>query len=375
MNRQPHTLIIGASVAGLASAAALQRRGIDYAIIEKQDLVATPWRTHYERLHLHTSKRFSNLPYQKFGRSVPRYPSRQQVIDYLEDYRQTFHIDPVFHTEAISAQRRDRHWITATNNGSFHSNCLIMATGVYDRPRPIDFKGIRTFPGRVLHSSEYKTGKIFSGQKVLVVGFGNSACEIAIDLYEQGAAPVLSVRSPVNVVPRDVLGIPVLQLSYLLSALPPHAADILSAPLMRWLVGDITRLGLHPRSYGPLESIRRDGLPPVLDIGTIRHIREGHIGVRPGIDHIEGQTLHFKDGRCETFDAIIACIGYYPGHAGIVHVDKNRFIDARLPPGKQKFFGADGLYFCGFWISPTGQIRAIASDAQKIAAHIAGGAA
>jgi hypothetical protein len=149
-----------------------------------------------------------------------------------------------------------------------------VATGVYDKPRPIDCKGIETFAGRCLHSCDYRTGETFAGQNVLVIGFGNSACEIAIDLFENGATPSLSVRSPVNVAPRDVFGIPVLQLSYLLNPLPPRVADILSAPLMRWLIGDITRLGLQRKSYGPLEEISRDGHPPVLDIGTIRHIRE-----------------------------------------------------------------------------------------------------
>lgn len=88
------TLIVGASVAGLSTAAALQKQGIDYTIIEKGDRVGAPWHRHYHRLHLHTSKRFSQLPFKKFGPGIPRYPSRQQVIDYLEDYRHTFNINP-----------------------------------------------------------------------------------------------------------------------------------------------------------------------------------------------------------------------------------------------------------------------------------------
>lgn len=371
MNSSTNTLIIGASVAGLASAAALQRCGIEYIILEKQDEVAAPWRHHYHRLHLHTSKTFSRLPYKKFGKTIPRYPSRQQVIDYLDDYRETFHIEPCFHTEARKAKREDGQWITETDNGVFRSKHLVVATGVYDKPRRIDCKGIETFPGKTLHSRDYTTGKPFAGQNVLVIGFGNSACEIAICLFENGATPSLSVRSPVNIVPRDVFGIPVLQLSYLLSPLPPRVADILSAPLMRWLIGDITRLGLQRKAYGPLEEISRDGHPPVLDIGTIRHIREGHIKIHADIDRIDGPTVHFKDGRQENFDAIIGAIGYDPGHAEIIDVDINRFRDARLPRGKQQYFGSDGLYFCGFWISPTGQIRSIAADAQHIARHIA----
>src|SRR5450432_2488319 len=232
---QTNTLIIGASISGLASAASLQRQNIEYIIIEKQNQVATPWRNHYKRLHLHTSKRCSNLPYKKFDSKIPRYPDRQQIVDYLEDYQKEFDIHPVFNTETISVRKDADHWLTETTNGIYKSKYLVMATGAYGKPKAISFKGTETFTGKILHSCEYKTGKDFKGQNVLVVGFGNSACEIAIDLYEQGAAVSMSVRSPVNVVPRDVFGLPVQELSIFLSPLPSRIADTLNAPLIRLL--------------------------------------------------------------------------------------------------------------------------------------------
>lgn len=369
--RQTNTLIIGASISGLASAASLHKQGIDYIIIEKQNQVAAPWRHHYDRLHLHTSKRFSNLPYKKFGKQIPLYPSRQQVIDYLDDYQKEFDIHPIFQTEALSVKREGGFWVTETGNGIFRSKYLIMATGAYGRPKPIYFKGAESFTGKLLHSYDYKTGKDFTGKNVLVVGFGNSACEIAIDLYEQGAIPSMAVRSPVNVIPRDVLGIPILELSLLLSRLRPSLADTISAPLVRLLIGDVTKLGLRRMPYGPLEEIRRDGKPPVMDIGTIRHIREEHITIYSDIDYIEGGSVYFKDGSQKNFDAIVAGIGYYRDYAEIVAVDPSRFEDLRVCADKQKYFGKDGLYFCGYWVSPTGQIREITSDAQKIAKDIA----
>ena len=103
--QQTNTLIVGASISGLASAASLQKQGIQYIIIEKQGQAAAPWRNHYHRLHLHTNKRISNLPYKKFDSSAPRYPSRQQVVDYLEDYQKAFNINPVFNTEAKSIKK------------------------------------------------------------------------------------------------------------------------------------------------------------------------------------------------------------------------------------------------------------------------------
>ena len=369
--KETTTLIVGASVSGLASAACLQKQGVEHTIIEKTNSIATPWRNHYQRLHLHTNKRISNLPYKKFGHAVPRYPSRQQVVDYLEEYQKSFGITPLFNTEAKKIKKVSNDWITETSTGIFKSKYVIIATGAFTKPKPVHFKGMETFPGKILHSYEYKTGTDFEGQKVLVVGFGNSACEIAIDLYEQGARPSMSVRSPVNVIPRDVLGIPILELSLAMSSLPPKFADTINAPLLRLLVGDITRLGLKKLPYGPLEQIQKNASIPLLDIGTIRHIRAGHIGIYDDIDHMEHKTVYFKNGKAEDFDAIVAGLGYYRDYADIVDVDTSRFEDLKQPLNKQKYFGKDGLYFCGFWISPTGQIREIGLDAQRIAKDIA----
>jgi indole-3-pyruvate monooxygenase len=156
-----------------------------------------------------------------------------------------------------------------------------------------------------------------------------------------------------------------------MSQLPPRLADTINAPLMRLLFGDITKLGLKKMSYGAFEQIQKDGNIPVLDIGTIKHIREGHIKIYGNIDHIAGKTVHFEDGKREDFDSIVAAIGYYRDWSGIMNIDKSRFEDLRVSVNKQKYFGVDGLYFCGFWISPTGVIHEISSDAKKIARDIA----
>ena len=370
-SKQTNTLIIGASISGLATAAALKKQQVDYIIIEKQYQSATPWRNHYERLHLHTSKRFSNLPYKKFDRKIPRYPSRQQVLDYLEDYQKIFDINPDFNTEATAVYKNGANWIIETNHGVFQSKYLVMATGAYGKPKPVQFRGMETFEGKILHSYAYKTGKDFKGKKVLVVGFGNSACEIAIDLFEQAALPSMSVRSAVNVIPRDIFGIPVLELSLVLSRLPPRLADLISAPIVNLIIGNLTKLGLKRKPYGALEEIQKEGNVPLLDIGTIRHIRQGHIKIYGDIDFIDGRTIQFKDGKREEFDAIVAGIGYFRDYADFVKVDKSRFLDLNSNTAKQKYFGKDGLYFCGYWVSPTGQIREIAGDAKRIAKDIA----
>lgn len=368
--KKSDVLIIGASVSGLSSAACLKRLDIDFTIIEKELQVATPWRNHYERLHLHTNKSVSNLPYKKFKSEIPRYPSRQQVVDYLEDYRNEFDINPEFGTEAVSVKKEGEYWITETNKNVFQSSYVVIATGPFNKARKIQFEGMESFPGEIMHSCRYKTGKDFKGKRVLVVGFGNSACEIAIDLYEQGAIPSMAVRSPVNIVPRDLLGIPILQISQLMSRLPPKLADAINGPLMRLWFGDIQKIGLTKMKYGVFQQIERDGTTPLLDIGTIKHIKQDHIKVYKNIDHIAGNTVAFSDGKQDQFDTIVAAIGYDKSYENIVQVGPERFSDLKVSVLKQKYFGKDGLYFCGFWISPRGQIRENALDAKRIAKDI-----
>jgi len=355
--KETNTIIIGASVSGLASAGCLTKAGIDYMIIEKQDVVAYPWRNHYKRLHLHTNKSLSNLPYKKFGKAVPKYPSREEVVDYLDAYQEAFNIQPYFNTAATSVARENGHWMVESTNGNFKSQHVIVPTGPFGKPRKIDFRGLDSFKGKVTHSFGYQTGADFKGQNVLVVGFGNSACEIAMDLH-------------VNVLPRDILGIPILELGVLTANLPPRLVDKLNAPLMRLLLGNIEKLGLKKLPYGPLEQINTHQSIPLLDFGTIKLIRKGHINIYDDIDYIDGNTIYFTDGKQGKFDAIVAAIGYDKGALDIIKVPQERFSDLKNSVEKQKFFGKDGLYFCGFWISPTGQFREIALDAQKIAQHI-----
>lgn len=368
--KQTNTLVIGASAAGLACAACLQKQGIEYLVVEKEAQVGTPWRNRYERLHLHTSKGLSNLPYRKFGSSIQRYPSREEVVSYLEEYCKAFNITPVFNAAVQSIVRDSGQWVAETGAGAFRARHLVLATGVYGRPKTIRFTGMEQFPGKILHSSLYKSGKAFEGQKVLVVGFGNSACEIAIDLYEQGARPAMAVRSAVNVIPRELLGIPIVRIGLLLSHLPAPLADALTTPVPYLFFGNLGKLGLKEKSYGTFRQIQKDGKIPLIDIGTIAHIRQGHINIFPGIDHIEGNVVHFENGRAEAFDAIVAAIGYENTLRELLPVAQDRIDDMCLRAGRQKWFGKDGLYGCGFWVGPSGQLREIALDAQKIAKDI-----
>ena len=132
--KETKTLVVGASISGLASAACLQKQGVEHIIIEKTNSIGTPWRNHYQRLHLHTNKRISNLPYKKFSTAVPRYPSRRQVVEYLDEYQKELRIEPVFNTEAKKIRKDSDAWITETSDGIFRSKYVIIATGVFTMP-------------------------------------------------------------------------------------------------------------------------------------------------------------------------------------------------------------------------------------------------
>jgi cation diffusion facilitator CzcD-associated flavoprotein CzcO len=120
-----------------------------------------------------------------------------------------------------------------------------------------------------MHSSEYRNGELFRGKKVLVVGFGNSGGEIAIDLWEHGVQVGLSVRGGVNVIPRELFGIPILTISILQSQMPARLADAVNAFLLRFVIGDLTQYGLRKLPYGPITQMRRDAHIPLIDVGTV----------------------------------------------------------------------------------------------------------
>ncbi len=365
-----NTIIIGASAAGLACAAQLEKRGISYQIIEKHRHVAHAWRNHYDRLHLHTHKHASNLPFVKFPKETPKYPAKREVVQYLENYCNKLGIRPSFNVAATKIQKADGIWVIDTNKGTIKSKNVIVCTGNTNRPKQYAKTGLDSFTGSVIHSAEYKNGQAFKGKRVLVVGFGNSAGEIAMCLYEHGAKPTLSVRSPVNVIPRDILGIPVLQIGIWQSKFPVQLVDRLNKPLIQWLIGNVEKYGLKKLPYGPIAQIVHHHQVPLLDIGTIGLIRKGHIKVLGDVSSIHKNRIRFEDNTEEHFDAIIAAIGYETGLDHLMAMDAERRADIQQKISKRKQFGKDNLYFCGYYVAPTGMLREIGLESGIIADHI-----
>lgn len=182
-------VIVGAGPAGLAAAACLQRAGIPLIILERDQRLGAAWHRHYERLHLHTDKDRSELPFLRFPKDYPRYPPRVHVIEYLEAYARHFGLRPRCGQHVLSAHHQEGQWETRTTDAVYLSRYLIVATGYNGQHHVPTWPGQATFAGEVIHSSAYKSGEPYRGKAVLVVGFGNSGGEIAIDLWEHGDLP------------------------------------------------------------------------------------------------------------------------------------------------------------------------------------------
>jgi cation diffusion facilitator CzcD-associated flavoprotein CzcO len=364
-------LVIGAGPAGLAAAASLRERGLDAAILEKDDSVGAVWRRHYDRLHLHTDRRHSELPGLPMPKAYGRYPSRLDVIDYLERYATRFALQPSFGTQVRSLYRFGSLWRAEAGDRTFDAPAVVVATGSADFPYLPSWPGLETFGGEVLHSSAYRIPERFHGQRVLVVGFGNSGGEIALDLAEADVDVAISVRGPVSVLPRELLGIPILTWAIAQQRLPTRVVDTLNAPLLRLAVGSIEKLGLKRPAKGPRRMVEEDGRIPLLDIGALAMIRAGRIAVRPDIEAISAETVAFADGRVEPFDTIILATGFRPDLRALLPDVNGVLSDSGKPLVSGRRTREPGLYFCGAIPSATGQFREIGIEARRIADAIA----
>lgn len=292
------------------------------------------------------------------------------MIAYLEQYAAHFGLEPRFGARVRAIRRDADGWQTRTDDVVYRSRHVVVATGYTRTPNRPTWPGLEAFGAPILHSSEYRDGRAWADRRVLVVGFGNSGGEIAIDLCEHGARPTLAVRGQVNVLPRDFLGIPILAWGIALAFLPIRLADAIARLVARVSIGRLDRLGLRALPYGPMTQVRRHGRIPLLDIGTAARIRRGEIEVAPGVESFVPGAVRFADGSERPFDAVVLATGYRPALADFLEPTAEVVGDDGVP----RKSGAEtlpGLYFCGFYVAATGMLREIGRDARRIARAIA----
>jgi hypothetical protein len=365
------TVIIGAGPAGLACAAALRARGCRSIILEAANRLGASWRRHYDRLHLHTDKSHSALPGRPMPAGYPKYPSRLQVIDYLESYARANNLR-ILTDKTVACVAKKTDWIVETTDGDlFEARTVIIATGLSRIPVRPHWAGQDNFPGTIIHSSEYRNASALDARRILVVGFGNSAGEIALECAEAGLDVAMSVRGPVNIVPREIFGVTSATIAIVQQRFPYRMVDAANAPFLHWRYRDIEQLGLKRSQQGPLTRMIEQGRTPLIDIGTIAKIRDGRIKMFPGIERSDRANVLFADDRSAEFDGIVLATGYRPSLETLLPDLTDRFSNAGTPDRNELQPGKDNLYFCGFNPATTGLLRQIGIEAQQIAKSIA----
>ncbi|WP_392873625.1 flavin-containing monooxygenase [Streptomyces sp. LN499] len=367
--------VVGGGPGGLAAAAALREQGVRAVVLEKSGSVGASWRGHYDRLHLHTTRRWSALPGLAMPRRFGRWVSRDHVVRYLEKYVEHHELEVVTGVEVTRIDRAadGTGWqLTATGGRVLTGRAVVVATGFNHTPRIPDWAGRDTFAGELVHARDYRNPAPYAGKDVLVVGIGNTGAEIAVDLVEGGASRVrIAVRTVPHIVRRSTAGWPAQATGILVRRLPVRLVDRAGRLMAKAAVPDLTEQGL-PRPDTGLYSRVKDGAIPVQDVGLIDAVRGGRVLPVATVDSFDKDTVVLADGTRITPDAVIAATGYRRALEPLVgHLD---VLDARGRPvvhGGRTPKHAPGLYFTGFTNPISGMFREMALDARKIARKLA----
>lgn len=363
--------IIGAGPAGLATSAALHARGVPSVVIERADDVGASWRGHYDRLHLHTVRWLSHLPGYRIPAVEGRWVSRAGVVRYLESYTAYHGIDVRTGTAVSGLERAGDHWIVRSPQGDLHAGAVVVATGYNHTPVMPDWPGRDGFTGKLVHAKEYRNGSVYYGQKVLVVGGGNTGAEIAVDLVENEAAKVwLAVRTPPHILRRAPLGLPSQLTGVLMRHAPATVADALAEPVRKMSVPNLSHKGLPDPGKGLFTRASR-GEIPILDVGLIDAIEADTVEPVAALDGFDGDRALLADGRVLTPDAVVVAVGYRRGLEPLVG-ELGVLDDRGLPVvhGGRTHDAAPGLHFIGYTNPISGMFREIAIDARRIASAL-----
>lgn len=372
--------IIGAGSSGVAAAKALKEAGLAFDCYEKGSAIGGNWRYNndngmssaYRSLHIDTSRK--NLQYPDFPApdDLPDFPSHWQVMQYLEAYAAHFGVTEHVrcNTEVTRvAPQDDGTWLVTLADGMAKAyRAVLVANGHLWDARLPDFPG--QFDGIAIHSHDYKVADPFDDKRVLVVGIGNSAVDIAVDLCRRARSVHLSTRRGAWIMPKYILGIPTDRWSAFLIRklrLPTIVARMIVNRLMYLTVGDQERYGV-PKPPHPMwrehATISQELLP---------YIGHGWIKMKPNVAELRGDKIAFTDGSEEPYDAVIYATGYrttFPFLDPAVFAVKDR----EAPRLYRRIAAVDrpGLFFVGL-VQPIGAtIPLVEIQARWIAAVLSG---
>ena len=303
-------LVIGAGPAGLLAARSLVHYGIAYDQIEKDDDVGgiwdieKDWSPMYESGHFISSKTVSNLPGFAMPTDYPDYPNHRQILAYVKDFAVAYGLyDAIeFRTEVVHVEKDADTWLVALGDGSTRRyRGLFICTGNTWDPSLPKYPG--EFSGESLHSVEYRSPDIFDDKRVLVVGAGNSGCDIACDSAPVARSTTISMRRGYHFIPKHIMGTPT-DLFADRVRLPAWLERRVFAGLLKVTVGDLTKFGLPKPDHRVMES------HPIMNTQILHYLSHGYINYRPDIARFDGHTVHFVDGSAQDFDLMVFATGY-----------------------------------------------------------------
>ena len=381
--------VIGAGSSGIASCQVLQARGIPFDCFEKGSGVGGNWRydndngmsSAYESLHINTSKRLMEYATYPMPDDYPDFPSHAQIAAYFDDYVDHFgfrdqirfntevtHVEPF--TRGPGPLVNDGGWRVTLDNGEEREYAwVLVANGHHWDPRYPEPPFPGEFKGETVHAHHYRTPRGYEGRNVLVLGFGNSAMDIAVELSRAADEVFLSVRRGFHVIPKYLKGKPL---------------DQLSNPISRRLPFTVTRRSFEkliakswgkPEDYGlPTPDHKLGEAHPTVSSEILNRIGHGDVKVKPNIERLEGDHVRFTDGSVERVDRIVWCTGYkisFPFLAeDVISTQDNQvgLYKRVLPPDRP------GLAFIGL-VQPLGAIMPIAERQSEWVADLIEGKA
>jgi hypothetical protein len=374
--------VIGAGPSGLAAAKNAVQAGLDVTVFEKNDKVGGNWvfnsatghSSVYENTHIISSKALSEYEDFPMPADYPDYPKHNQIQAYFESYARHFGVMPAIrfrHTVTSALPQPDGSWRIAFTDAEGMPQCadfdaLMVANGHHWAPKFPEYPG--QFTGIYMHSHDFKgIDDSWRGQSVLVIGAGNSACDIAVESARLAGQVCLSMRSPQWFVPKFMLGKPSDVTGAGLNFLPRRLKQWLMTQMLRITQGSYENYGL-PVNQKPVLSHH-----PTMNSDLLDFIRHGRITPVPGIRCFDGDVVEFTDGSRRRFDRVCACTGFWikfpffaPELIDFQHADKVPLYRKMIPDG------IPNLYFIGLF-QPTGCIWPLADyQAMLACAEITG---
>lgn len=334
------SIVIGAGQAGLATAYYLQKYGLNYLVLEASEQTAGSWPNYYDSLTLFSPARYSSLPEYQFPGDPTRYPTRGEVISYLVEYANHFDFNISTGEKVTEVQKKDGIFqISTSKKNVFYAKTVISATGDFVRKYIPDIDGIDVFKGVKIHSSEYKNVEKYKGQRIVVVGGGNSAVQIAFELAKVSDVSI-ATRRPLSFTPQKLLG---KDIHFWLRI---TGVDYL--PLNKWFSINTSVLdeGIYKQAISNNKPYRKPMFTSFTEEGVI-----------------------WEDGKEEKVDTVIFATGYRPNVIYLKSLDGA--LNAAGSPLQRKGVSQtiNGLYYVGLsWQRSfsSATIRGVGPDAKYV---------